>query len=73
MTIGTASFSVPAGKVEITKLTLNATGRALLGADHGRLNTASLTMAEIEPAPGQTQTKRVRLVEQAVHKAVSKK
>jgi hypothetical protein len=62
-TIGTASFSIPVGKAEATKLTLNVTGRALLSADHGRLNAVSLTIAELQPAPGQTQTKHVRLVE----------
>ncbi len=68
-TIGTANFSIPAGKVAATKLSLNAVGRALLSADHGRLNTASLTIAELKPAAGQTQTKRVRLIEQRFHKA----
>jgi 5-hydroxyisourate hydrolase-like protein (transthyretin family) len=67
--VGSAKFSIVAGKTAMVKLTLSATGRALLSADHGRLDAASLTIAELEPAPGQTQTKRVRLIEQKFHKA----
>ena len=60
-TIGTASFSVSAGKTTIIKLALNAIGRSLLSADHGRLN-ATLTLLKSSPAPAQTHTENVRLL-----------
>jgi hypothetical protein len=37
ITIGTATFSIPAGKATTVKVALNTTGRSLLGKDHGRL------------------------------------
>jgi hypothetical protein len=43
VTIGTAKFSIPAGKVMEVKIALNATGRGLLGRSRGRL-TAHVTI-----------------------------
>jgi hypothetical protein len=65
-TIGTASFSIPAGRTVTVKLTLNAGGRALLGADHGRLN-ATLTTLKYSPTPSQTHSANVQLVQQKAH------
>jgi hypothetical protein len=60
--IGTAGFSIPAGKTTTVDLALNAAGRALFGADHGRLN-ASLAVLRSSPAPSQTHTESVQLVQ----------
>ena len=62
-TIGTAGFSVLAGSTATVKLTLNASGRALLGADHGR-PSATLTILKSSPAPSQTHIASVRLVQE---------
>jgi hypothetical protein len=62
--IGTATFSISAGKTTTVKLTLNATGRALLSADHGRLS-ANLTIFESYPASLETHTKTVQLVQKS--------
>lgn len=59
-TVGTAAFSVSAGKTTTVKLALNATGRALLVAARGRLS-ARLTILQLEPEPAQPQTKTVSL------------
>ncbi len=67
-TIGTASFSISAGKTATVKLTLNATGRALLSAAHGRL-AATLTILKSAPAPAATQTESVHLVQHKATKA----
>jgi hypothetical protein len=58
-TIGTGSFSIPAGATATVKLALNARGRALLKAGHGRLS-ATLTISS--PTPNQTHSEGVRLV-----------
>ncbi len=55
------TFSVPADKTATMKLTLNALGRALLSADHGRLS-ATLTVLKFLPVPSQTHTENVHLV-----------
>jgi hypothetical protein len=60
-TIGTATFSISAEKTATIKFTLNASGRALLGADHGRLS-ASLTVLKSSPVPSQAHTENVHLV-----------
>jgi len=65
-TIGRATFSIPAGKTATIKLTLNAAGKALLGADHGRLG-ARLSILKPSPAPSQTHTDSVHLVQQKAH------
>src|ERR1700722_12481201 len=49
-TIGTATFSIPAGPSETVKLTLNGTGRALLSAAHGHLSSP-LTILKPPPSP----------------------
>jgi hypothetical protein len=67
-TIGTASFSIPAGKTAAVKLALNATGRALLNAAHRHLS-ATLTILKTSPGPSSTQTKSVHLAQQKATKA----
>lgn len=47
--VGTASFSVAAGKTTSVRIRLNATGRALMRKAHGRLN-ASLAILQSAPA-----------------------
>jgi hypothetical protein len=64
--IGTITFSIPAGKSAAVALKLNAAGGALLSADHGRLD-ADLTVLKSSPAPSQTHTKTVHLVQQKPH------
>lgn len=49
VTIGTVKFSIPAGEVTTVKIALNATGRGLLGKDHGRL---AAHVAIIDAVPG---------------------
>jgi hypothetical protein len=74
-TIGTASFSIPAGKTATVTLTLNAAGRALLSADHGRLS-ATLTLLKSAPGGGQpiqTHGESVRLVWGKAHRDPSEK
>jgi hypothetical protein len=70
--IGTATFSIPPGTTVTIKINLNATGRALLKASHGRL-TASLTILKSSPSPSVTQTKSVHLVQQKATKKKHKK
>jgi hypothetical protein len=65
-TIGTATFSIPAGKTTTVKLDLNAIGRALLAAHHGRLST-TLTILKSSPVPSQTHIENVNLVQQKTH------
>ncbi len=60
-TIGTATFSIPAGKSETVKLTLNGTGRALLSSAHGHLSS-TLTILKASPSPSKTQTHGIHLV-----------
>ncbi len=62
-TIGTAAFSIPAGETTAVKVELDAAGRALLGADHGRLS-ATLTVLRSSPAPALTHIASVQLVRQ---------
>lgn len=62
-TIATGSFAVPAGKAVTIELKPSAAGRALLRATHGRL-IARLTVLKSSPAPSQTDTESVRLVQQ---------
>jgi hypothetical protein len=72
MTIATATFSIPPGRTGTVVLKLNAVGRALLSADHGRLS-ASLTILESSPTPAQTHTDSVHLVQQKAHGKASVK
>jgi hypothetical protein len=66
MTIATATFSIPPGTLATIELKLNTTGRALLSANHGRLN-AILTVLKSSPGPAQTHTESARLVQHKVH------
>ncbi len=66
--IGTATFSIPPRKTTAIELKLDARGRALLGADHGRLN-ATLTVLKSSPAPSQTNSEGVQLVRRKSVKA----
>ena len=68
MILGTVTFSIPPGKTTTIKLKLNATGHAQFNATHGRL-AATLTIIKSSPAPSQTQTKNVHLVQQKAAKA----
>jgi hypothetical protein len=61
-TVGTASFSIVAGKTASVRIRLNTTGRALLRKDHGRLN-ASLAILQSAPA-NHFQTMTVHLRQQ---------
>jgi Bacterial Ig-like domain (group 3)/Carboxypeptidase regulatory-like domain len=63
-TIGTATFSIPAGKSATVRLALNSAGRALLKADHGTLN-ASVTIVESSAGHTSTRHESVRLVLQS--------
>jgi hypothetical protein len=60
ITIGTAGFSIAAGKTATVKVKLNAAGRGLLKANHERL-VANLTIMKLTPAPEHIQTASVRL------------
>ncbi len=64
--IGIVSFSIPAGRTATVDLKLNAVGRELLGADHGRLN-ATLSILKSSPSPSQTHTDSVQLVLRKAH------
>ena len=55
-TIGTAAFSIPAGKTGVVAIKLTTAGRTLLKAGHGKLS-ASLTILKSSPAPANTQRK----------------
>jgi hypothetical protein len=59
--IGTATFSIPAGKSTIVALNLNGAGRALLAADRGHLD-ADLAILGLQPGPVRTRIESVRLV-----------
>lgn len=65
--IGSAAFSIAGDTAKTVKLDLNATGRALLTADHGRLR-ASLEILELAPSPKNTQMKTVQLVRRPAKK-----
>jgi hypothetical protein len=67
-TIGTASFSIPAGETVAIKLTLNAAGLALLNTAHGHLG-ATLTIHQSSPAPSSTRTNNIDLVKLPPHTA----
>jgi hypothetical protein len=65
-TIGTSTFSIPPNETTPIKITLNAAGKALLSADHGRLG-ATLSILKSSPAPSQTHTDSIHLVQQKAH------
>jgi hypothetical protein len=62
-TIATAAFSILAGKTSIVRVQLNAAGRSLLIAHHGRL-TVNLTILQSSPGPSHISTHRIRLARQ---------
>jgi hypothetical protein len=66
-TIGTAVFSIAAGRTGVVSVRLNAAGRRMLGTHHGRLS-ASLLLVRQSPAPALAQSARVRLARAAKHK-----
>jgi hypothetical protein len=61
--IGTARFSIVAGKTAVVKIKLDGAGRSLLHAAHGRL-VASLAILELAHSPENAYAKTVRLVQQ---------
>jgi hypothetical protein len=71
-TIGSAVFFIAAGKTIAIKVNLNAAGRALLKAAHGRLR-ASLLIVRSSPAPALASTASVRLTRQRAHKPTARK
>jgi hypothetical protein len=72
--IGTAAFSIPAGKTAAVRLMLDARARALLGAlaSHRSLS-ATLRIVESSPVPSQTHTENVQLVQQKVASATKRR
>ena len=66
ITIGTAKFSIAAGKRATVKIELDATGRGLLGADRERLS-AGLTILKTSPSPSNTHTENVQLAQERAH------
>jgi hypothetical protein len=71
-TIGTAAFSIPAGRTATVTVTLNAAGKALLKSAHGKLS-ASLTILKSSPAPASTKRASVQLVQKTATKAKKQK
>jgi hypothetical protein len=61
-TIGKAKFSIAGGKSATIKVKVNAAGRALLKAHHGKL-TATLTITKSSPSPASMAHKTVHLVQ----------
>jgi len=71
-TIGTGTFSILPGATRTVNVNLNALGRSLLKARHGRLN-ASIAITKLSPGPAQARTASVRLALQNPHKAKTRK
>jgi hypothetical protein len=71
-TIGTAAFSIPAGKTGVVTIKLTAAGRALLKAGHGKLS-ANLTILKSSPAPASTKRESVQLVQKQATKGNKEK
>jgi hypothetical protein len=59
--IGAASFSIAGDEARTVKVPIDALGRALLKADHGRLG-ATLAIHVLAPSPENTVTEAVRLL-----------
>jgi ribosomal protein S6E (S10) len=72
ITLGTAGFSIAAGKTATVKVKLNVAGRGLLKAVHGRL-AAHLTILKLTPVPEHTQITSVRLSEERPRGGKTKK
>ena len=66
VTIGTVSFSTPGDGTTTAEIDLNATGRALLNSNHGRL-TARLAILELQPGPKRPRSETVELVQRTAH------
>jgi IPT/TIG domain/FG-GAP repeat len=71
-TIGTAAFTIAAGKRLSIAVRLNAVGRRLLRAEHGRLS-ASLLIAKSSPAPMSRHRANVRLIRRKHHNSGASK
>jgi IPT/TIG domain/FG-GAP repeat len=69
--IGTASFTLSSAATLVVKVKLNAAGRALFKAAHGRLS-AHVLVLKSTPAPTQAHTSTVRLVRQSPPKRKQK-
>jgi hypothetical protein len=67
VSIGTTDFAISGDEATTVKMNLNAAGRALLKADHGRCS-ASLALLEFAPSSTNTQTKTVHLIQQKIAK-----
>jgi hypothetical protein len=59
-TVGASTFSIPAGRTRTVTVKLNAMGRLLLGAAHGRLG-ATVAILKMSPAPARSLTATVSL------------
>jgi hypothetical protein len=70
-TIAAGTFSLLAGRTVLLALKLNALGRSLLHAGHGRLS-ASLSVVRLSPGPVQAHSAGVRLALQSVHRGATK-
>jgi thermitase len=66
LTIGTATFSAPAGGTVRVTIKLNAIGRKIVGTGSGRLYV-NLTIFASAPAPPTTKTQRILLVWKPAH------
>jgi streptogramin lyase len=66
-TIGTASFSIPAGETKLIRVKLQGIGPALLRTAHGNFG-AGLAIAKASPSPNKTETQSVHLKQQKVAK-----
>jgi hypothetical protein len=72
MTIGAGAFSIAPGSVRTVRVNLNALGRSLLKAHHGRLN-ASLAIVKVSPGATQARTASVRLTLQKTKTTTKRK
>lgn len=66
-TIGTATFSIPAGQSQTVMVALSKPGRTLLSAAHGNL-AATLMVQKSSPSPTQNSSSNVHLAQQKTTK-----
>jgi hypothetical protein len=71
-TIAIGTFSIPAGTTRIVRVKLNAVGRSLLGAAHGRLG-AMLAILEPYQLPARLQTAPVKLMLPSVSRSTRRR
>ena len=71
VSVGTSTFSIPAGMTVTVELKLDSIGRRLLNTDRGGLG-ARLTILKSSPSPSQTHIENVQLVRQKAHGHVRK-